>query len=96
MIRDRDSKFTALFDEVFGAEGIRVVRTAAQAPRMNAIMALGRPHTPRDPRPLRALPAPTRAGAPIPPSSACTQTRTPDRATNKPAKKTNEGQIEQS
>jgi transposase InsO family protein len=38
MIPDRDSKFTALFDEVFRAEGIRVVRTAAQAPRMNAIM----------------------------------------------------------
>jgi putative transposase len=38
MIRDRDGKFTALFDEVFRAEGIRVVRTADQAPRMNAIM----------------------------------------------------------
>jgi putative transposase len=38
MIRDRDSKFTALFDEVFRAEGIRIVLTAAQAPRMNAIM----------------------------------------------------------
>jgi transposase InsO family protein len=38
LIRDRDSKFSALFDEVFRAEGIRIVRTAAQAPRMNAIM----------------------------------------------------------
>jgi putative transposase len=38
LIRDRDSKFTALFDEVFHAEGIRIVRTAAQAPRMNAIV----------------------------------------------------------
>jgi transposase InsO family protein len=38
LIRDRDGKFTALFDEVFRAEGIRIVRTAAQAPRMNAIM----------------------------------------------------------
>jgi putative transposase len=38
LIRDRDSKFTSMFDEVFGAEGIRIVRTAAQAPRMNAIM----------------------------------------------------------
>jgi putative transposase len=38
LIRDRDSKFTALFDEVFRAEGIRIVLTAPQAPRMNAIM----------------------------------------------------------
>ena len=38
LIRDRDNKFTALFDEAFHAEGIRIVRTAAQAPRMNAIM----------------------------------------------------------
>ena len=38
LIRDRDSKFTRLFDEVFKTEGIRVVLTAPQAPRMNAIM----------------------------------------------------------
>src|SRR5882757_9393015 len=38
LIRDRDRKFTALFDEVFRAEGIRIVLTAPQAPRMNAIM----------------------------------------------------------
>jgi transposase InsO family protein len=38
MIRDRDSKFTALFDKVFRAEGIRIVLTASKAPRMNAIM----------------------------------------------------------
>jgi transposase InsO family protein len=38
LIRDRDAKFTAMFDEVFRAEGIRIVLTAAQAPRMNAIM----------------------------------------------------------
>jgi putative transposase len=38
MICDRDGKFTGLFDEVFRAEGIRIVLTATQAPRMNAIM----------------------------------------------------------
>lgn len=38
VIRDRDSKFTAPFGEVFRAEGIRTVLTAVQAPRMNAIM----------------------------------------------------------
>ncbi|MFC5834889.1 integrase core domain-containing protein [Nonomuraea insulae] len=40
MIRDRDSRFTALFDEVFTTAGIRVVLAAPQAPRMNAIMEL--------------------------------------------------------
>jgi len=38
LIRDRDSKFTAVFDEVFKTEGIRVLLSAPQAPRMNAIM----------------------------------------------------------
>ncbi len=38
LIRDRDAKFTAMFDEVFRAEGIRIVLTAPQALRMNAIM----------------------------------------------------------
>ena len=33
-----DAKFTATFDEVFRADGIRVLLTAPQAPRMNAIM----------------------------------------------------------
>jgi putative transposase len=38
LIRDRDCKFTGMFDEVFRSEGLRVLLTAPQAPRMNAIM----------------------------------------------------------
>jgi len=34
--RDRGSNFTASFDAVFQAAGTRILRTAVQAPRMNA------------------------------------------------------------
>jgi putative transposase len=37
LIRDRGSNFTASFDVVFLAAGTRILRTAVQAPRMNAI-----------------------------------------------------------
>ena len=37
LIRDRGSNFTASFDADFQASGTRILRTAVQAPRMNAI-----------------------------------------------------------
>jgi putative transposase len=37
VLHDRDASFTAAFDEVFRAAGVRTVRSAVQAPRMNSI-----------------------------------------------------------
>jgi putative transposase len=38
LIRDRDGKYPALFDQIFADAGITVMRTGVQMPRMNAVM----------------------------------------------------------
>jgi putative transposase len=38
LIHDRDSKFTAGFDEVFRTDAIRTIRTPVRAPRANAFV----------------------------------------------------------
>jgi len=38
LIRDRDSKYPALFDAVFADAGITIVRSGVQMPRINAVM----------------------------------------------------------
>jgi transposase InsO family protein len=37
LIRDRDTKFTAHFDEMFRSEGIRMIKTSVRSPRANAL-----------------------------------------------------------
>ena len=36
LIRDRDSKFTAAFDNVFSGNGARIIKTLVRSPRANS------------------------------------------------------------
>ena len=41
LLRDRDSKFSVDFDDVFRSEGIRIIRTPVRAPNANAYAERG-------------------------------------------------------
>ena len=65
LIRDRDSKYSGPFDEVFRSAGIRIVKTPVRAPRANAIAEQLRPH------PARRMPGLVADPQPASPSNAC-------------------------
>ncbi|XVS61786.1 hypothetical protein ACQPYE_26265 [Actinosynnema sp. CA-299493] len=87
LIRDRDGKYPALFDDILADAGIQVVLTGVRIPRMNAIMerrlrSCRREPLDRTPHPEPTAPAPRPARVravlqqPPPPTKA---SPTPDR-----------------
>ncbi len=36
LIRDRDSRFTSVLDDVFAGNGVRIIKTPVRSPRVNS------------------------------------------------------------
>jgi hypothetical protein len=77
LIRDRDSKYTGPFDEVFPSEGIRIVKTPVRAPKGKRNRRTLRPHRPlrvprlaADPQPPPPRARPPRLRRPLQPREA--------------------------
>ena len=82
LIRDRDSKYSGPFDEVFRSEGIRIVKTPVRSPKANAIAERFCPHRSRgvsglatDPQPPSPRARPPRLRRPIQPREAASLAR---------------------
>src|SRR5437667_2293670 len=76
VLHDRDASFTATFDSVFQAAGIRVIRSAVQAPRLNSVMERWIGSCPRKRMIARRLrparpPSPTRSDPGQSPNGGC-------------------------
>jgi hypothetical protein len=80
LIRDRDTTFTAAFDNVLGGEGIETVRTPGRAPRANAyaerwIETSREPRSPAHRRYLSTRTGPRRLRSPLQQSAAAPRPR---------------------
>ena len=73
LVRDRDTKFTRCFDEVFASEGTEIIRTPVRSPSRRVRRKVGADRSSRVPRPHpRRLASPSRAR----PAQLCAGTTT--------------------